>query len=919
MAQVCYRGRPRVVMLSTELFRPTFLVRRLLREAGASDAWFDSRSDRGDIGHVLVNGNVEGTWAALDKLIVLLNLAGWECPELLVALPWRGDPSHDIGAVRMDVHGRVRFEADWRAATGLSPGAAAMQFMALRVEVRRSLGVDSLHPPIALDGVPGYVAAPNSDDDFADPRDGWITAEHGETLLADGAAMVLFEATHDLLAGLIVGALGRLDGGEAVGMLRSLDPKFWDTPADRLEPVAPFDALFAELWAWLKTPTKLDAFLRPGLDDRQVSLAALVKAAGARVSLGRGLRAMKARAATLRPRHAKLPTLLKGLGKTHWLLALMLLHEFGLIGIVPFPLAFEPLIPRLDLTGTYESDESLLDHKRRFYVTMQLVQAGDQIAAWIYDTDLDRWEFTGHVDETAGALEFYGDVLHPASNTTSSGRLEDLPARDTDNLRLKLKRGTQYYWMRRVDRAAVVDPELVESLVGERNTTLVNRELAPLHSELGAAMDAAIAHLVASIDEILDAWTWSTLVLALQGELEKILEDAGVIVFADPRRLVQTPTLERFRIRVRTLLPQHTVQGVDAWTQLLSIHESAGDYARGLRELLDLPDSLPHKYTYWSFGLGGSAEIKAIVGGGWSAYAIYFNLKHDDSCTPPGLDRSSHAWTAHYSGVTAGAGVGGGAEVKGQVDVFTTSDPNDLYSTTEWTKRDFVGAFFLVIGVDVHASVYVEVGGTYGVGAEAYVFFNGDKWASGTGNGRILNLGVGAGGGFGVGLGGTLGLIWSQVDSGRTPITKIEAAPEPLAVTVSDSAEGHFAFDSDELSDRAKHYLRRVACRYRALFERPGAFIQIEGDASPAGSEAYNERLSWRRALSVYAYLRSLLSAPASGEFGPSTAFAIAPSRVYILAYGESRARLAGVIDGVADKDWQRIKIVVSDALMVMM
>src|SRR5262249_61993318 len=100
------------------------------------------------------------------------------------------------------------------------------------------------------------------------------------------------------------------------------------------------------------------------------------------------------------------------------------------------------------------------------------------------------------------------------------------------------------------------------------------------------------------------------------------------------------------------------------------------------------------------------------------------------------------------------------------------------------------------------------------------------------------------------------------------------------------------------------------------LFESPLSNVIFEGDASPAGPDAFNETLSWKRALTLYAEIRGLLSAPPSGDWGPSNALAIGESRVQLVAYGETRPRLAGGPDGLDPKAWRRSKVLVNRTVL---
>jgi hypothetical protein len=137
---------------------------------------------------------------------------------------------------------------------------------------------------------------------------------------------------------------------------------------------------------------------------------------------------------------------------------------------------------------------------------------------------------------------------------------------------------------------------------------------------------------------------------------------------------------------------------------------------------------------------------------------------------------------------------------------------------------------------------------------------------------------------------------------------------------VDASNDQKVTFDTDQATLNAigRARLAQHVSRYRALYESPLSTITIEGDASPAGPDAYNETLSWRRALAVYAEIRGLLSASSSGDFGAFTALSVVESRIEITADGEMAPRLAGVPDGQDPREWRRAKVLVNGSVVAL-
>ncbi|MES0873948.1 OmpA family protein [Sinimarinibacterium thermocellulolyticum] len=117
------------------------------------------------------------------------------------------------------------------------------------------------------------------------------------------------------------------------------------------------------------------------------------------------------------------------------------------------------------------------------------------------------------------------------------------------------------------------------------------------------------------------------------------------------------------------------------------------------------------------------------------------------------------------------------------------------------------------------------------------------------------------------------GVLNAQDDCPRTPpgfeVDARGCVRERQTVVVLDSVS--FEFDSAELTDQARRTLDRVVA---GLKGQPGMRVEIAGHTDALGTEAYNDRLSLARAMAVRNFL---------------VALGIAPSRLEVRGYGESR------------------------------
>ena len=139
------------------------------------------------------------------------------------------------------------------------------------------------------------------------------------------------------------------------------------------------------------------------------------------------------------------------------------------------------------------------------------------------------------------------------------------------------------------------------------------------------------------------------------------------------------------------------------------------------------------------------------------------------------------------------------------------------------------------------------------------------KAAGNTGLGAIIGATVG--GATGAVIGHKMDKQAKEIEQ-TVPDAKVERVGEGIVVEFSSNVL--FGFDSSNLSSEAKVNLDKLV---KVLNVYPDTDIEVQGHTDSKGSEAYNKKLSERRAGSVSAYL---------------TSKSISYSRVRINGFGES-------------------------------
>ena len=923
-------------------FRPTFLIRSLLQASGqprTDTSTIPGEAERFAMG---VPGSVEYLWTSFESLILSLTLAGYDCPEIVLASPSWGDPVRDVGYLRLYPHSPVVFydAGDWRARTGVSVGSDAWTVYLIRVTVRRTLGAPSLYPPVSLTGAPGYTRRPDSTDRFRDPADGWITLVGTKPLESSPSAVAtaLGEPIRAFVSAALADAWTR-DSGGAVGLLRSLNPLFWETPNDRDLPVREFVSLAREVWTFLEEPTQLRAFLAADAADPAASLNGLRRSAGATTSRAKALSEMKSRMRFFYPRHAAVDTLPDDWKRQHWALTLFELHEFGLLRILPFPLGYEVRISGVDLTGWYETVADAYSPATGTIpriATMQLNQAGDIIVGWWYTARFERWDIGAQLPAApggSGPLSVTALFMRPERDTgavlsgipASDGSAEDVDFTldvTFDGVTYRMIRRSRLAQVSPADRLAAVPPDAPP--VGEGF-------LASAHflSELG--ISRAIDVLVEGVLDVSASSTlsWPDLMADVEEDLRTTLADNNILTYTGAA-VPPSPMLDRFQVEARgaltaTLVP--SADGRDAWNQLHAILNvldvTSRATAEALRALLDIGSNPPHEYTLQFGGVGLIGEVDEGFGATAGGMYILGRIHHETTT----CGGNPAGWPGWYWGVVLEGGGSEGAEFGGGVNIIRVADPDTIWAPSEWFPDDFATlglsiparCAFATLGGggEAHGRAYIGVEGGWDV-IEATVFVSrtAKSIAAGWNDGWFVSAGVGVSGGVGLAGGFSFGLLTGRVGGTGNPGPQEPPPPAPPVILLVDGTQ-NVSFDTDQAAPNAWGLARLAQCvaKYRALFESPLSTIVIEGDASPAGPVAYNETLSWKRALAIYAEIRGLLSAPATGDFGELRALNVGESGVELTAFGEVQARISGIPDGLDPDEWRRVKIIINGSV----
>ena len=467
-------------MLKNIAPRPTFLIPSVLRETGA--AWpIETYSE---IPRFLVpfltneeNVNLprsegaERWWDALEPLLIVLTIAGYDTPEIII-----GHPDHPDQYLRLlaslafeeEAGPFVRLEdGDWKDIVGMNDVASVTDriLISLRIQVRRwleqPLGNPSPYPafpiediafePSAGGPVAFYRKGPGSqqtvsdaeEDLFADTNDGWISFYDLRPATSYAGDQVSRMRSNARFVGTQIAtaltAAWNPSGQSQLGLIGYLDPASWDSPLAHAEPLNSFNELANEIWQWLKNPANLEWALRRKLDTLEgdsIDASALKFLQEARRGTSnplnlnykdpfkRARKELASRHELMHPGEINGNLLIEGIAHQHWFILLFCLHEFGVIRLFPFEIADTSLhvapeiiqdLPPFDVTGLYETLLSTVNLENKVLLaTLQLNQAGEYLDGWLTDSAFYRYEFTAHLDRETfrPSHDVEGGVLH---------------------------------------------------------------------------------------------------------------------------------------------------------------------------------------------------------------------------------------------------------------------------------------------------------------------------------------------------------------------------------------------------------------------------------------------------------------------------------------------------------------------------
>jgi hypothetical protein len=921
---------------------PAFPIRRLLLESGYPRA---SKSVYlPDLQRLAMVGTFEAMWTALEPLVVTLTLAGYQVPEVVVGRPHGGEAYYDKGCARLFIYANdvVYDPTHWREVTGVGVPAGTQVVTILRLLVRRTHGEPSLYPPIDLDDIPGYTRARDPADLLGDPRDGWLALiDPSTTALPLNSATTLQAPVRDMVVDGLATAWEHQADGRAVGLLRTLDPGLWKSPSTRKLPLRETAAVAGAAFGAVFDAVMMRQFLERGPGDKDATLPALLAGAPEAERLDDAVGELRARADHFHPRNENLPLVLDRLERVHWALSLFSLHEFGLVRILPFPLGHDIGIPYMDLTGWYESDVQAYEASSRpaFIFTMQLNQAGRMIDGWWTDGRLLRWDITGAppVWTETGSDTVAVDLLFTRDGIDATVRIDGIPKTPAPGVALSITVDFEdgAHPMVRRDASARLSPAVrLKTVTGEALAS-TEPHLQPLHSAAQLGLNKAIGVLAGEIDRVsgTPSSSWFTQLAVAEGRLRTSLADNLVLVYS-ASNIAQTPMLERVRADMRYKLGRRAsvAPGRSTWAQLKYLLAGAeAQPTDPLPALLGIDvGASEHEYV-WKFdnvGVGGEVQLGGEVELG--AFVVYGPLDHKSVCAPD--PATPHGWNEWVTGAIGEAGGGFGFGIEGQVTFLGGSTDNDLTTTHEWQPDDFARtgpAGILPHAVFVFGALSNSMGLFIGPGgaevayewAESYLWFSRTAPGFGYGGGTswVVGMGIGVGGGESDSATGTIGRLYFRWGSAQEQIEKPPEAPVEIVGGASDSWMTSFAVDSDELAPEARDHIATQVARHRALFEQPTALLIIEGDASPTGSEAYNESLSWRRALSLYRHIRTLLTSVGVEGYATDAALAVVERGVTIVGHGELRGRLEdGLPDDVEVDEWRRSKFFINGRVVVL-
>lgn len=906
-------------------FEPRFALRRLIGDRGGI---YDRRVTDGRLNDppaALLLDSVHATLLALDPLVLALAFAGYDAREIVIGTSAGGQAFYrQQGFFSVSMRSGLGHAeiADWAVARHITDPGTFHNVVALRVLAWRQ----ATDPPVRvvdLTGVDGYQPYRDPADDWSDAHDGWLllgSATASPTSQTAGAAV------KEVLPQVVDALVDALTGDPAAGLVHVLDPVTWSIPRERDAPLPTLIDLAERIWnVRASSPSRVREMLGltaldvPAIDEIHYQTQTLMLAAGVewRETTAALTEELEQRRRVLQPIEWELSSVIARIPTQHWALAVIQLHEYGLIDTLPLPPpdpdtpARDPAIPVVDLTGFYIAKT---DATGDGAVSMQLNQAGPELRGWWTDTELQVWPLTGtyNVDaEAEGRFEF--DVVSTADGVPGSLYLAAPPTADVRGFGVYAHWDNQrsaIYGMVRASRKGRVPPGDVVTRLGQTDRA---GQVEPLLLTLHPVIAGRIQLLA---DLLFDQIRVVSSVIFEGGDLATEAMNATVINLGVNKDLLRrdgpdfalTPLLERMQVMIRNFLSRQPVPeaaNVDAWFQLRSIvamfPAEAADLAAALGIVPDV-----HNYEFQMFGRGGDIGVDLGLGASGGGFKITCQVWHKQTCSGPDID---HGWDDRYHGgmLVGGGGIaaGGGAEA---ILCFADLNTNALDTPGEWLRDDFLCMF--VCGDASGAAETPALGPALatGVKQEGYTFFRGRDGAmvSGSGNGGFVTYGLGAKtGGWNGSVGGQWGLLVYR--EGDPPPDGEVPPVQQFDLRGADASVQYFEIGEARLTPQGEAVLQELALTYRPLLDDTGSYLIIEGDASRTGDTDDNLVLSRNRALAVHDYLRALLSAPPLGAaFRPACSLAITDSHIIVSARGESRPAYAQLPDGVENAEWRR-------------
>jgi hypothetical protein len=877
-------------------------------------------------------GEIDGFWDAVEPLVLALALAGYRCPQIVIETP-----PDETGASPAD--GRLLFEPaagnpTWEAHSWIDDyqvefDATPRLVVALRLVARQRQGLPEPFPaPVSLVGVTARRELASEE---------WIVLESlSADLRPDVVAADLAGAVRDEIVSALGHAWAGRDAGVATGLLSYLDPELWESPCERAAPLGAFGELWGDIWAWVTdehAPERLTDLLLTPPDDKAASIGRLTLDSRSRINIGDAAYALEHRFRRLRPRDANLPSLLADLRsrsfKQHWLITLCVLHEYSLVGLVPFPFGFDLGIEATDLTGWYESADDAPS-----VATMQLNQAGTTLSGWWLDDELEHHPLTA---VATGPSTFAGTANAPVTDTATPPigiTIAVVSAAEAKGSQLDVAvsfGGTSFPMVRRDRDARLSTLERFEGLRWTPGMPSGPELFEHLHQATGQAITRAAGFLTDEVRRISTYATvnWYEQLASTEPTLHAMLADDGLIP-AGLEFPADSPMLRRLRSELRGGLGRTRIAeagGLNAWSQLLSILAAgqAVDEMHPLGLLLDILRLAPHDYSYQLAAIGPEGEIEILIGANISGRAIGGTLEHASTCAPEGVPESSHGWSDWVVGTSAELGVSIGGEVEAAVNWFELGDPDAIRTTIEWVPDDFApamsnplgspGCVFGALEIKESLAAYYHIGASGWGESESVVAFislRSGAIAVGPNDGWHVAVGVGMGGGYS--LGGSAALNHLVYRTGSAELDELPPpAPPPLSVAADAASTVGFLAGGTELHPDAAAHVALAVARNRALFESPTSELQIEGMDDPGGDGT----LAQQRAVVIYSLIRTLLTVAASGDLPRSSALAIPDRSVELPLPGSVRPLIEDATPDATAANWERVRFVVAGRAMV--